>query len=155
MTSFWFFLLLTLNRFHTLFSCFHSWFCISSKKKMFTIKNFFLFKLKCCHIESIIWFLYPCLNVLMSQIWNRQGLEQKSYIIHKLPVMWSTFHTPFLKKNELNSEMLSFHRFKKYLCVKEKWFRTEPIIPANNYLFKVKNRNTRKMCEICSKCFYC
>ena len=36
------------------------------------------------------------------------------------------------------------------------------LFPANIYLFKVKNRNTRKKCEICSKltvtsygCFYC
>ena len=36
-------------------------------------------------------------------------------------------------------------------------------IPANIYLFKVNNKNTRKRCEICSKltiktperCFYC
>ena len=25
------------------------------------------------------------------------------------------------------------------------------VYPANIYLFKVKNRNTRKMCELCSK----
>ena len=25
------------------------------------------------------------------------------------------------------------------------------VIPAGNYMFKVKNRNTRARCEICSK----
>ena len=32
----------------------------------------------------------------------------------------------------------------EYLCTDNK-------IPANTYLFKVGNRNTRKSCEICSK----
>ena len=27
--------------------------------------------------------------------------------------------------------------------------------PVGIYMFKVNNRNTREMCEICSKCFYC
>ena len=30
----------------------------------------------------------------------------------------------------------------------EQWSNLDP---ANNYLFKVNNRNTRKSCEICSK----
>ena len=32
---------------------------------------------------------------------------------------------------------------KKFMCRR--------VFPANNYLFKVNNRNTRKRCEICSK----
>ena len=29
--------------------------------------------------------------------------------------------------------------------------KTNQLSPANNYLFKVNNRNIRKRCEICSK----
>ena len=29
--------------------------------------------------------------------------------------------------------------------------KTLEIIPVNNFLFKINNRNTRKRCEICSK----
>ena len=37
-------------------------------------------------------------------------------------------------------------------CLKWNWLaKTVWISPANNYLFEVNNRNTRKMCEICSK----
>ena len=63
---------------------------------------------------------------------------------------------------------LSCVKKRPMIAVKDFFFRCD--YPANNYLFKVKNRKIRKRCEICSKltlrdsnmtslssfwCFYC
>ena len=50
------------------------------------------------------------------------------------------FYSRLIPKNKVSLEKIAFP------------FLTESTFqPTNTYLFKVKNRNTRKMCKICSK----
>ena len=58
------------------------------------------------------------------------------------PTYIGTYNMSFLNYNRVNVTVTVFLKSSK---------REEKSYPANAYLFKVNNRNTRKRCKICAK----
>ena len=64
------------------------------------------------------------------------------------------FQNPFIGRNTLgymNKDLKMFLTSASVITDASVLHKNKKNCPANIYLFKVNNRNTRKMCEICSK----
>ena len=79
----------------------------------------------------------------LSTCMSKWGRQKKTFLFEK-PWKFINFLLTYLK-NFAVWNFVMFGRFST-LCMKE--FRA---FPANIYLFKGNNKNTRKSCEICSK----
>ena len=113
-------------------------------------------------------FLYPLLQqgVNHSFPYSRKGF----LILHKLDLVFLR-HFAMLQKmlwRLLRNRLQVKRNYKQFKRTESMYYYLNTLLipnPVTIYLFKIKNRNTRKKCEICSKsttktperrwCFYC
>ena len=94
-----------------------------------------------CYSKNFSNIMKNIFNSISIYSWKKNSSVTKIHIRKILQMLWKMF---LIQSLYILEKKILISKYKKQLCSKAN-------NPANIYLFKVNNRNTRKRCEIFSK----